>query len=90
MEKCFFKKSFYSYSLSGLFVNLYSAVERLLAYHQDGASTAAAASTPTSAAAAEAAAAAAASAASVRCILFHELCPALHAIMADGLKPEVK
>ena len=24
-----------------------------------------------------------------RCIVFHELCPALHAIMADGLKAEV-
>ena len=24
-----------------------------------------------------------------RCILFHELCPALHEIMSDGLKPEV-
>lgn len=27
--------------------------------------------------------------AAVRCILFHELCPALHAILEDGLKPEV-
>ena len=24
-----------------------------------------------------------------RCVLVRELCPALHAIMADGLKPEV-
>ena len=31
----------------------------------------------------------ASSAASARCVLFHELCPALHALMADGLKPEV-
>ncbi len=69
-------------------MNLYSSVERLLSYHQEGDS-AHSASTPTSAAAAESAAAAATSAASVRCILFHELCPALHAIMADGMKPEV-
>ena len=26
---------------------------------------------------------------SARCVLFQELCPALHAIMEDGLKPEV-
>ena len=49
---------------TGLFVNLYSAVERLLMYQDDN---------PTS----------------VRYILFHELCPALIAIMKDGLKPEV-
>ena len=24
-----------------------------------------------------------------RCVLFHELCPALNAIMRDGMKPEV-
>ena len=27
--------------------------------------------------------------ADARFVLFHELCPALHAIMEDGLKPEV-
>ncbi len=75
---------------SGLFVNLYSAVERLLAYQQDDTTSSSVASTPTSQAAAEQAAAAATSAASVRCILFRELCPALHAIMADGMKPEVR
>ena len=53
--------------ISGLFVNLYSAVERLLMYQDDATG----------------------SATSVRYILFHELCPALMAIMKDGLKPEV-
>ena len=53
-------------SISGLFVNLYSAVERLLMYQDDTASET-----------------------SVRYILFHELCPALSAIMRDGLKTEV-
>lgn len=50
----------------GLFVTLYSAVERLLLYQDDCTS-----------------------ATSARYVLFHELCPALHAIMHDGLKPEV-
>ena len=53
-------------SIPGLFVNLYSAVERLLMYQDDTASET-----------------------SVRYILFHELCPALSAIMRDGLKTEV-
>ena len=57
----------YFCSFSGLFVSLYSAVERLLMY-QDGDSG---------------------GGGSARCVLFQELCPALHAIMEDGLKPEV-
>lgn len=52
----------------GLFVNLYSAVERLLMYQEDSSAV---------------------SNTSVKYILFHELCPALTAIMRDGLKPEV-
>ena len=56
-----------------LFVNLYSAVERLIMYADS-------AETPTGATA---------SSHSTRYILFHEICPALHAIMQDGLKPEV-
>ena len=54
--------------ISGLFVSLYSAVERLLMYQDDGGLAATT---------------------SARFVLFHELCPALHAIMEDGLKPEV-
>ena len=50
--------------LSGLFIHLYSAVERLLVY-QDAAHS---------------------SKAAVRCILLHELCPALHTLLEDGLK----
>lgn len=46
---------------------MYSAVERLLLYHDDSTT----------------------SDTSVRYVLFHELCPALMAIMRDGLKPEV-
>jgi len=53
-----------TFYFTGLFVNLYSAVERFLMYQDDNAT-------------------------SVRYILFHELCPALIAIMKDGLKPEV-
>ena len=54
-------------------MNLYSAVERLLLYQQDSLDSANGAS----------------AAANARCVLFHELCPALYAIMTDGLKPEV-
>ena len=56
------------YFLAGLFVSLYSSVERLLTYQDEADSN---------------------DSAYARCILFHELCPALHAIMSDGLKPEV-
>ena len=52
--------------MSGLFVSLYSAVERLLLY-QDQTGPAH-------------------SAAACRCILLHELCPALHTLLEDGLK----
>ena len=57
-------------------MNLYSAVERLLLY-QDGDPSSSSSTQQLS------------SAASARCILFHELCPALYAILEDGLKPEV-
>ena len=53
-------------TVSGLFVSLYSAVERLLLY-QDQTGPAH-------------------SAAACRCILLHELCPALHTLLEDGLK----
>ena len=46
-------------------MSLYSAVERLVMYQDQGSKAAS------------------------RCILLHEFCPALHAIMLDGLKPEV-
>ena len=52
--------------VAGLFVSLYSAVERLLLY-QDQTGPAH-------------------SAAACRCILLHELCPALHTLLEDGLK----
>ncbi len=62
----------------GLFVNLYSAVERLLMYQDEEGFDAPSAASH-----------AASNSASVRYILFHEFCPALHAIMEDGLKTEV-
>ena len=53
---------------------LYSAVERLPLYHDEDVSSGTSS---------------ASCGANARCVLFHELCPALHAIMTDGLKPEV-
>ena len=52
--------------MAGLFVSLYSAVERLLLYQDQSGP--------------------AHSAAACRCILLHELCPALHTLLEDGLK----
>ena len=83
-------------SSSGLFVNLYTAVERLLMCYQDssaatpttvGSVSSPAASTPT--AGAYSVASSASSQLAARCVLFHELCPALAAVMRDGMKPEV-
>lgn len=51
--------------IAGLFVALYSSVERLLAYQDFDTGTGS----------------------SAKYILFQELCPALHTIMEDGLKP---
>jgi hypothetical protein len=64
------KKIFHS---TGLFVTLYSSVERLLMYQDSTPSDTP--STPGTH--------------SMRYILFHEICPALHAVMEDGLKGEV-
>ena len=59
-------------------MNLYDAVERLLMYQDDDVLEAPSAASN-----------AVSNSASARYILFHEFCPALHAIMLDGLKPEV-
>lgn len=61
-----------NFLISGLFITLYQAVERLLIYQEDDQGSSGMSAS-----------------ASARCILFHELCPALYAIMSDGLKPEV-
>jgi len=53
----------------GLFVNLYTAVERLLLFQDPSPSYS--------------------NRSAARCVLLHEFCPALHAILEDGLKEEV-
>jgi len=53
----------------GLFVKLYTAVERLLLFQDPSPSYS--------------------NRSAARCVLLHEFCPALHAILEDGLKEEV-
>ena len=66
--------------IPGLFVNLYTSVERLLHYYNSATTpTTPSATTPTTSS----------SSLSLRYLLFHEFCPALPAILKDGLKAEV-
>lgn len=53
----------------GLFVNLYTSVERLLLFQDPSPSYS--------------------NRSAARCVLLHEFCPALHAVLEDGLKEEV-
>ena len=73
MNKKFSSSTFLSFLIAGLFIALYQAVERLLMYQEEADLSSSGLSASTSA----------------KVILFHELCPALYALMEDGLKGEV-